>query len=80
MLTIKPKKSDLDLEPLHSLHRLQDIFLQQGQYRNVPLSSHLTRLHVQDSTASFVELACCTPGLKDLTVYHATLPALHGDG
>ncbi len=75
-----PKKSDLDLEPLHGLHRLQDIFLQQGQYRNVPLSSHLTRLHVEDSTASFVELACCTPGLKNLTVYHATLSALHGDG
>jgi len=75
-----PKGSDLDLKPLQGLHSLQDMFLQQGQYSNVPLSSHLTRLHVEDSTASCVELACCTPGLEDLTVYNATLSALHGDG
>ena len=66
--------------PLHGLHSLQDMFLQQGQYSNVPLSSHLTCLDVADSTASCVELACCTPGLKDLAVYNATLSALHGDG
>ncbi len=75
-----PKGSDLDVKPLQGLHSLQDMFLQQGQYSNVPLSSHLTRHHVEDRTASCVELACCTPGLKDLTVYNATLSALHGDG
>ena len=74
------EKNEMDLKPLHGLYSLQHVFLEYGQYSNVPLSSHLTRLDVEDSTASCVELACCTPGLKDLTVYNATLSALHGDG
>ncbi len=73
-----PQKHEMDLKPLHGLHSLQDMFLEYAQYSNVPLSSHLTRLDVEDSTASCVELACCTPGLKDLTVSNATLSALHG--
>jgi len=75
-----PEKHEMDLKPLHGLHSLQYMFLENGQYSNVPLSSHLTRLDVEDSTASCLQLACCTPGLQDLTVYNATLSALHGDG
>jgi len=75
-----PKEADMDLKPLQGLHSLQDIFLEYGQYSNVPLSSHLTCLDVSDCTASCLQLVCCTPGLKDLTVFNATLSALHGDG
>lgn len=74
-----PKEANMDLKPLHGLHSLQDIFLEYGQYSNVPLSSHLTYLDVTDCTASCVQLTCCIPGLKALTVYNATLSALHGD-
>ncbi len=77
---LNPKEADMDLEPLHGLHGLQDIFLEYGQYSNVPLSSHLTWLHLMDCTALCVQVACCTPGLKDLTVSNATLSASHGDG
>ena len=58
----------------------QDMSLVYGQYSSVPLSSHLTRLAVVDSIALCVELACCTPGLKDLIVNNAELYALHDDG
>ena len=75
-----PKEKDLDLKPLHGLHSLQDMFLQQGQYSNAPLSSHLTCLDVEECTASCVQLACCTPGLKNLTVYDTTLSVSHDDG
>ncbi len=75
-----PEKNEMDLKPLHGLHSLQYMFLEYGHYSNVPLSSHLTRLDVEDSTASCAELACCTPGLKDLTVSNATLSALHDEG
>ena len=75
-----PKEADMDLKPLQGLHSLQDIFLEYGQYSNVPLSSHLTCLDVSDCTASCVQLVCSTPGLKDLTVFKATLSALHDDG
>ena len=75
-----PKEADMDLKPLQGLHSLQDVFLEYGQYSKVPLSSHLTCLDVSDCTASCLQLVCCTPGLKDLTVFNATLSALHGDG
>jgi len=75
-----PKKPDMDLKPLHGLHSLQDIFLESGQYSNVPLSSHLTCLDVSDCTASCAQLVCCTPGLKHLTVFNATLSAVYDYG
>jgi len=46
----------------------------------VPLSSHLTCLDVEECTASCVQLTCCTPGLKNLTVYDTTLSVSHDDG
>ena len=70
----------MDLKPLHGLHSLQDMSLEYGRYSNVPLSSQLTRLDVDNSTASCVELAYGTSGLKDLTVYNAELFALYDDG
>ena len=66
----------MDLKPLHGLHSLQDMSLEYGRYSNVLLSSQLTRLDVDNSTASCVELAYGTSGLKDLTVYNAELFAL----
>ena len=75
-----PKEADLDLKSLHGLQSLQDISLDYGQYSNVPLSGHLTCLDRSDCTASCLPLVCCTPGLKDLTVYNATLSALHDGG
>ncbi len=75
-----PKEGDLDLKPLHGLHSLRYMYLQQGRYSNVPLSSHLTRLDVEEFTASCVQSGCCIPGLKNLSVYDTTLSALHGDG
>jgi len=75
-----PENKEMDLKPLHGLHSLQDMSLEYGRYSNVPLSSQLTRLDVDNSTASCVELAYGTPGLKDLTVYNAELFALYDDG
>ena len=46
----------------------------------MPLSSHLTCLDVEECTASCVQLTCCTPGLKNLTVYGTTLSVSHDDG
>ena len=75
-----PDNNKMDLMPLHGLHSLQDMSLVYGQYSSVPLSSHLTRLAVVDSIALCVELAFCTPGLKDLIVNNAELYVLHDDG
>ncbi len=75
-----PENKQMDLKPLHGLHSLQELLLENGEYSNVPLSSHLTRLDVGNSTASCVQLACCTPGLKELLVYHAKLSELHDAG
>ncbi len=76
-----PENNEMDLTPLHGLHSLQDMCLEYGRYSNVPLSRHLTCLDVDNSTASCVELACCTlHKLKDLIVYNADLHALHDDG
>ena len=75
-----PENNEMDLKPLHGLHSLQDMCLEYGRYSNAPISSHLTRLDVDNSIASCVQLACGTPGLKDLIVYNAELFALHDDG